>query len=326
MTRMLTSPQIKARARELGFDLCGIAPVGDCAELAHLPAWLAEGYAGRMTYMNRSAKRRSDIRRWLPSAQSVIVVACLYNTDRPYSTEIADAGTALVSRYAWGEDYHRVMTDRLARLVAWMRDAAPGPFEARIGVDTEPVQERAYAQRAGLGWIGKHTCLINPDLGSWLLLGEVATSLAFAPDAPLEEQCGTCRLCIEACPTQAIVAPWVLDARRCISYLTIELKPAFDPDQAAAIGSHVFGCDICQEVCPHNAAVPVAAQPEWQPRALLDRPALAVLDGVTDGALAAAIEGTTIARTGAARLRRNIRAALSNGVRSKPATVGWGTG
>ena len=307
----MTSAQVKARALELGFDLCGVSAVGDFDELSHLPAWLARGYAGRMTYLNRTAKRRADVRRWLPSAQSVIVVACLYNTDRPYSTEVADAGVALMSRYAWGEDYHRVMTDRLGQLLEWMQEQSREPFQWKLGVDTAPIQERAYAQRAGIGWIGKNTCVINRDVGSWILLGEMVTSARLEPDAPATEQCGTCQLCLEACPTQALVEPWVLDARRCISYLTIELKPAFASEQVAAIGSHVFGCDICQEVCPHNAAAPISVQPEWQPRPLLDRPALATLASASDDMLAATIDGTTLERTGVGRLRRNIRAATN---------------
>jgi len=310
----VTSAPIKARARELGFDLCGISGVGDFDELGHLPSWLARGYAGRMTYLNRSAKRRADVRRWLPSARSVIVVACLYNTDRPYSTEVAGPDVALVARYAWGEDYHRVMKERLRQLLEWLQAHAGEPFQWKIGVDTEPIQERAYAQRAGIGWIGKNTCVINPEIGSWILLAELVTSLPLEPDAPAVDQCGTCQLCLEACPTQAFVEPWVLDARRCISYLTIELKPAFTPDQAAAIGSRVFGCDICQEVCPHNAAAPISPRVEWQPRPALDRPSLATMEAASAETLAGAIDGTTLARTGVERLRRNVRAALNRQV------------
>lgn len=308
---VLTSPQIKARALDLGFELCGIAGVGEFDELGHLPSWLARGYAGRMSYLNRTARLRADVRRWLPSARSVIVVGCLYNTNRPYSTEVADPDVALVARFAWGEDYHRVITDRLQRLLDWMRGEADEAFEWKVGVDTGPVQERAYARRAGIGWIGKNTCVINPALGSWILLGELVTSLALEADAPALDQCGTCQLCVEACPTHALVEPWVLDARRCISYLTIELKPGFAPDQAAAIGSHVFGCDICQEVCPHNAAAPETSRLEWQPRPLLDRQSLTALDAAPDEVVGAAIDGTTLARTGIERLRRNIRAARS---------------
>ena len=308
----MTSAQIKTRARELGFDLCGIAPVGDFSELSYLPAWLAEGRAGRMTYLNRTARRRADVRQWLPSARSVIVVACLYNTARAYSTEIADPGVALIARYAWGDDYHRVMTERINALLEWLRAASADVFDACVSVDTGPVQERAYAQRAGIGWIGKNTCVINPDLGSWILLGELVTSLPLEPDAPALDQCGTCTLCLEACPTRALVEPHVLDARLCLSYLTIEIKGSIPAEQRGALGAHVFGCDICQDVCPYNLRAPLAAGPEWAPRAALDQPRLADLWSRSDSELAEAIEGTALVRRGVAGLRRNLAVALGN--------------
>ncbi len=308
----MTSAQIKAKARELGFDLCGIAPVGDFPELTYLPVWLAEGRAGRMTYLNRTARRRADVRQWLPSARSVIVVACFYNTERPYSTEIKDPGVALVARYAWGNDYHRVMTDRLDALVEWLRAASAEAFDARVSVDTGPVQERVYAQYAGIGWIGKNTCVINPELGSWILLGELVTSLALEPDAPGFDQCGTCTLCLEACPTHAIVEPHVLDARLCLSYLSIEVKGIIPAGQRADMGAHVFGCDICQDVCPYNLREPRVAGPEWAPRAVFDQPRLTDLWSLSDGALEEAIEGTTLVRRGVAGLRRNLAVALGN--------------
>jgi epoxyqueuosine reductase len=309
----MTSAQIKARARELGFDLCGVAPAGDFPELSYLPAWLAEGRAGRMTYLNRTARRRADVRQWMPSARSVVVVACYYNTDRPCSTEIADPGVALIARYAWGDDYHRVMPERLNVLLDWLRAATPEAFDARVSVDTGPVQERAYAQRAGIGWIGKNTCVINPDLGSWILLGELITSLPLEPDAPALDQCGTCTLCLEACPTHAIVEPHVLDARLCLSYLSIEIKGSIPADQRADMGAHVFGCDICQDVCPYNLRESRVAGPEWAPRVALDRPRLADLWSRSDQALGEAIEGTALVRRGVAGLRRNLAVALGNG-------------
>ena len=309
---MLTSSSIKERALIEGFDLCGIAPVDDVTELSFLPAWLAQGYAGRMTYLNRTAKTRADVRRWLPTAQSVVAVACLYNTDRPYSTEVADPDTALIARYAWGDDYHLVMEERLELLLAWMRDASPEPFDARIGVDTGPVQERAYAARAGIGWIGKNTCVIHPDIGSWLLLGVMATSLPLTADAPMFDQCGTCRLCIDACPTGAIVEPHVLDARRCLSYLSIEVKGSIPVGQRPDLGRHVFGCDICQDVCPYNAAAPRTATAAWQPRPAFDRRPLAELWALPDRDLDAALTGTALVRRGVAGVRRNLAVTLAN--------------
>jgi len=309
----VTSFQIKSKARELGFDLCGIAPVGDFPELSHLPGWLADGRGGRMTYLNRTARRRADVRQWMPSARSVIVVACFYNTDRPYSTEIADPGVALIARYAWGDDYHRVMTDRLTRLLEWLRGATNEAFDARIAVDTGPVQERVYAQRGGIGWIGKNTCVINPECGSWILLGELITSLPLEPDAPAFDQCGTCTLCLEACPTRALVAPHVLDARLCLSYLSIEIKGGIPADQREALGAHVFGCDICQDVCPYNLRATGAAGPGWAPRAALDQPRLVNLWARSDAELAEVIEGTALVRRGVPGLRRNLAVALGNG-------------
>ena len=179
-----------------------------------------------MAYLERSADRRADVRRVLPSARTVIVTATVYNTARPYSTESADRGRAQIARYAWGDDYHDVIGARQDALLEWMRETADGPFEARAYVDTGPVQERVYARHAGIGWIGKNTCVINEELGSWVFLGAIITSLALDLDAPALDQCGTCTLCLEACPTQALVAPGVLDSTRCISYLTIEHRGA----------------------------------------------------------------------------------------------------
>ena len=200
----LTAADVKACARELGFDLCGIAPASDLPELAFFTGWLARGYAGAMQYLSRSADRRRDVRQILPSARSVVVLGTVYHTDRPYSTEVRDPGEALIARYAWGDDYHDVIGARLETLVAWMRERADGPFEERRYVDTGPVQERVYARHAGLGWIGKNTCLISPTLGSWLFLSEVICSLALETDEPGVDQCGTCTLCLEACPTAAL--------------------------------------------------------------------------------------------------------------------------
>jgi len=267
---LLTSSAVKRRASELGFDLCGIAAAAELPEAAAFAEWVAKGYAGEMHYLVRSADKRADVRHVLPTARSVIVLGTLYNVDRPYSTEITDPRRALVSRYAWGDDYHEVIRRRLDALVAWMREASDETFDARAYVDTGPVQERAYAQQAGLGWIGKNTCLINPDLGSWLFLSEVICSLALEPDERGFDRCGTCTLCLEACPTGAFVEPGVMDARRCLSYLTIELKGDVPGEWHHAIGAHVYGCDICQEVCPWNHSAPRSADPAWQPRPAFD--------------------------------------------------------
>ena len=307
---VLTSSAVKRRASELGFDLCGIAAAAELAEAAAFAEWVAKGYAGEMHYLVRSADRRADVRHVLPTARSVIVLGTLYNVDRPYSTEITDPRRALVSRYAWGDDYHEVIRRRLDALVAWMREASDETFDARAYVDTGPVQERAYAQQAGLGWIGKNTCLINPALGSWLFLSEVICSLALEPDERGFDRCGTCTLCLEACPTGAFVQAGVMDARRCLSYLTIELKGDVPGEWHHAIGAHVYGCDICQEVCPWNHSAPRSTDPAWQPRPAFDGVTIDELASRSDDELRAAMKGSAMKRTGVKGLRRNLVLAL----------------
>ena len=304
----MTAAEIKARAAELEFDACGIAPVEPFKELGFLQTWLARGYAGEMQYLARSAERRADVRAMMPSARSVICLATVYNTDRPYSTEVADRGAAMIARYAWGDDYHEVIQQRMNGLVDWMRARVGPEMEARAYVDTGPVQERVYAQYAGLGWIGRNTCLISPDLGSWMFLSEIICSLALEPDAPALDQCGTCRLCLDSCPTGALVEPYVLDATQCLSYLTIELKGAIPIHQRESIGRHAYGCDVCQEVCPWNAQ---AAEPDqsgspWLPRAVFDRPSLAALWRTPDAELRHALKDSAMTRAGVRRLRRNV--------------------
>jgi len=309
---VLTSAQIKARARELGFDLCGIAPAAAHPELNFFREWLARGYGGTMTYLHRSAKKRVDIRKVVPTARTVIATATVYNTDRPYSTECEDPGRAQIARYAWGDDYHDVIGRRLEALLAWMRETAVEPFEARAYVDTGPVQERVFAQHAGIGWIGKNTCVISPTLGSWIFLGEIICSLPLDIDAPSVDQCGTCTLCLDACPTHAFVAPGVLDATRCISYLTIEKRGLLTPAAREAIGSHIYGCDVCQEVCPWNAVAPKSADAAWQPRPAWDRVDLLTLSQRSDAELSAALEGSAMQRAEVRGLRRNVAAAQAN--------------
>ena len=266
------------QARALGFDLCGVAPAEDFEELERLPEWLARGYAGEMEYM-RDARRRSPAR-VLVGTHSVIVCGLNYNTPLPYSTEVppgddqAPSGPrGWTSRYAWGDDYHDVMRSKLETLLTALRQRFAEPFDARAYVDTGPVLERLAAKYAGLGWLAKNTCLIHPQLGSWLFLGVIVTTLELAPSlgaslTPPPDLCGNCRLCIDACPTGAIVEPYVLDARRCISYLTIELRGSIPLEFREAMGRHAFGCDICQDVCPWNRKAPVTSLAEFLPRRL----------------------------------------------------------
>jgi epoxyqueuosine reductase len=309
---MLTSESIKAKAREIGFDACGIAPADDHSELQFFSEWLARGFAGSMSYLSRSAERRRDVRNVLPSAQSVIVTGTIYNTDRAYSVACRDSDRAHIARYAWGDDYHEVLTERLGALLGWMRETHAEPFEARAYVDTGPVQERVYAQHAGVGWIGKNTCVIHPELGSWLFLSEIICSLPLDPDAPAFDQCGTCTLCLEACPTRALVAPGVLDATRCISYLTIEHRGDIPEQLRADIGTHVFGCDICQEVCPWNQTAPISADLRWQPRPAWDARTVSELAAMPDEQLDHALKGSAMNRAKRAGIRRNVALSVSN--------------
>ncbi len=303
------SSALKAQALELGFDACGIAPPTGLPELAFFREWLAHGYAGEMSFLATSAGLRADASGALPSARSVIVLATLYNTERPYSIEEADPSRAHVARYAWGDDYHRVLMRRMDALVGWMHQVHPAPFEAAPYVDTGPVQERVFAQHAGIGWIGKNCCVINPELGSFIFLSEIICSLPLPFDSPSLDQCGTCTLCLEACPTQALVAPGVLDARRCVSYLTIEQQAEVPADLAAGVGTHVYGCDVCQEVCPFNAVSPRSNDRAWLPRAVWDRPSAHDLAHLSDAELRAALVDSAMTRARKAGLRRNFRQA-----------------
>ena len=271
----MTSARVKELAREAGFDLAGVAPAEPLLEAQFYPEWLRRGYHGAMAYLEGArGDKRSDPKTLFKAAKSVICVAQVYHTPVPYSIERDDPSKGWVARYAWGEDYHRTLKDRLYRLVESLR-AEAGSFKFKVCVDTAPLLERAYAHRAGLGWIGKNTCLISEQKGSWMLLGEVLTSLELEPDDPAPFRCGTCTRCIDACPTDALVPlepgagpSHALDATRCISYWTIELRGSLPEENRAEAGRHVFGCDICQDVCPWNRwdrIEPTSAE-EYQPR------------------------------------------------------------
>lgn len=264
---MNLSDAIRQRALQLGFDLAGVAPVDVGRDLEFSRRWVERGYGGAMQYLANPL--RDDPRQVLPSTRSVVSVGLVYSADRPYSTEMSkksgvrsqesESGIprAWVSRYAWGRDYHEVMREKLERLRSAIEDLAPG-VETRVYVDTGPVVERAFARFSGIGWMGKNTCLINEGQGSWFFLGIILTSLALAPDLPAPDRCGSCTRCLEACPTGALVEPYVMDASRCISYFTIELRGSIPPEFRPAIGANVFGCDICQDVCPWNSRQPAA--------------------------------------------------------------------
>ena len=265
---------IVEQARSLGFDLCGVVRADKFPELEHTPDWLAHGHGGEMKYL--SDPRRADPREVMPGVGSVIVCALNYNTDNPLSTDTLladpnDEPRGWISRYAWGDDYHDVLQQRLNALVDFLRERFGEPFKARAYVDTGPVQERVLAKYAGLGWLGKNTLLLNQTLGSFFFLGVILTTLDIQPtlgaeEVPPPDLCGSCRQCLDACPTQAFAEPYVLDARKCISYLTIELREAIPEEYHEAMGNHVFGCDICQDVCPWNLRALVSTASQFQPR------------------------------------------------------------
>ncbi len=302
----LAAADIKARAAEIGFDLCGIARADRHPKLARLAEWITQGRAGEMHYLAESLDERRDVGHTLATARSVISVAVLYNTDQPYSTQETGTGRVWVARYAWGDDYHAVVRTRIRQLLQWLADQSGPGLEAFTCVDDGPVQERVYAEAAGLGWIGKNTCLINPSLGSWLFLGEIVTNLDLDPDAPGVDQCGTCTKCLDACPTGAIVAPYDLDATRCLSYLTIEVRGAVDEALRPAMKDQVYGCDICQDVCPWNRRAGISADPAWQPRDVFKAPRLIDLCRMTDEAWVAALKGSAMKRAGLHRIRRSL--------------------
>jgi epoxyqueuosine reductase len=264
------------RAKDLGFDLCGIVRVDRFPELEKFGEWLKRGYAGEMKYLHDP--RRTDPSLAMKNALSAIVCALNYNTAHPYSikaagveTEEDDEPRGWISRYAWGDDYHTVMWEKLNRLVEALKEKFPQPFAACAYADTGPIAERVFAKHAGLGWLGKNTLLLNKAYGSWLFLGVILTSLDLAPSlnaaqAPPPDLCGSCRKCLDACPTQALIEPYVLDATRCISYLTIELRGNIPEEFREAIGWQLFGCDICQDVCPYNRKAPVSPLKEFRPR------------------------------------------------------------
>ncbi len=315
----------KAAAAEAGFDVAGAASLQpeDFPELTAYSEWVDAGYAGEMKYMERRTAsgqlQRSSVRNAAPWARSIIVCALNYNTDRPYSTRVNDSRRGWVSRYAWGDcDYHDALMPRLRQVEQAIRKIAADQqieIETRSYVDTGPVVERVYARHAGIGWIGKNTCIINQKLGSWLFLGVIVTSLELAPDLPAADRCGSCTRCIDACPTGAITAPGKLDARRCIAYLTIEKRGEIPENLRAPVGHHVFGCDVCQDVCPWNnkaGNAPAASTPEFQPRESLFHPELALLAEMDVENYRKTFRGSPLKRAKFNGLKRNVAIAMGN--------------
>jgi epoxyqueuosine reductase len=301
---------VKRQARDAGFDEARIAAAEAPAVLAHFKAWAESGRAGVMDYLVSQADRRSDATVAFPWARSVIVAALQYDTPYPYSTQ-APAESAWIARYAWGDDYHDAVRARLEALRAAL-GLAFGPFESRAYVDTGPVAEKAYAVAAGVGSYGKNTCVLNQRLGSWFFIGVLITDLDLAPDAPTSDICGTCRACLDACPTAAFPEPYVLDARRCISYLTIEVKDAIDPDLRGSMGRHVFGCDICQDVCPWNRKRAVSGGASFEPRPGNVAPSFEELARLSPEEFQRRFRKNPIKRSKRRGLLRNVAVALGN--------------
>ena len=305
--------QIKGLAAEAGFQRCGIANIHLGEDEAHLRDWLAQGLYGTMDWMARHGDKRSRPAELVPGTLRVICVGMDYGRgdDEAAWATLENGHRAYVARYALGRDYHKLMRNRLQRLAERVAETV-GPFGHRVFVDSAPVLERALARNAGLGWIGKHTCLIDRDGGSWFFLGEIYVDLPLPIDPPATAHCGSCVRCIEICPTQAITAPHRLDARRCISYLTIEHEGSIDEALRPLIGNRIFGCDDCQLVCPWNKFAKRTDEPDFRARNRLDEATLAELFAWTEDEFLQRTEGSAIRRSGYARWLRNLAVALGN--------------
>lgn len=318
----MDAQRVKQIARECGFELAGIAAALPMPDAAGYQAWVSAGMAGAMGYLtDHRMERRMDPRELLPEARSILCVGKLYNTPQPYSTEFSDEERGWISRYAWGEDYHTIVRDGLLEAEARIREEGGGPLQSKVCVDTAPLLERSYARMAGLGWIGKNTCLIHEPTGSWYFLGALLLSLPLDPDLPPPERCGSCTRCIEACPTAAIVpAPdagednpvrFAVDANLCISYYTIEKKNEVPVEARAGNGNHVFGCDICQDVCPWNQRAPVTTDARFAPR-LPPAPALERLAAITETEFRELFRDSPVSRSRYRGFLRNVAVAMGN--------------
>ena len=296
----------RCAVEELGFDLVGVAPAERMdAEAALFAEWVARGKHGSMAWMERNIDRRADVGLILPGARSVVAVARNYYTPHQHGTE---PDVAKISRYAWGRDYHNILPKKLKRLAARIAELVPGA-ESRWYVDTGPVLEKQWAVRAGIGWMGKHTNVITRELGSWVFLGVLITTAELAPDTPLADFCGTCTRCIDACPTDAITAPYQLDATRCISYITIEERPKNElpAELGSAMENWVYGCDICQDVCPWNRFEQPTTEADFEPRAGVLDLTVGQAAAITDEEFAERFQGSPVRRATAEGFRRTAR-------------------
>jgi epoxyqueuosine reductase len=300
--------EVKEKARSLGFELVGIAPLGPFPENGFYSKWLENGYGGEMQYLERQEAAKMAPESVMPGARTVIVCAMNYNTAQPRTT--VDRLRAWVSRYAWGEDYHDTVQEKLRELAAWIERTSPQQTKAYV--DTGPLIERVYAKYAGVGWFGKNTCIINEKAGSWLFLGCILTDLDLDYDTPVADRCGSCTRCIDACPTGAILEPYVLDSRKCIAYTTIELRGEIPEADRAGIGHHLFGCDICQDVCPWNRKAPNSGNPAFRPKPGLFWPEMDGLFDLTEDEWRQMIRGTAMKRAKIKGLIRNLMVVAGN--------------
>ena len=309
MSRAEASQLIRRKARHLGFSHVGFAHAEALGgEAALLREWLGRGYHAEMRWMEGNTARRIDPREIVEGAESVICLAMNYYTPHAHSDSRSHGK---ISRYAWGDDYHDVMGERLQELEEWMQVEFPG-VRTRRYVDTGPVMEKAWAVRAGIGWLGKHSNVITRDRGSWVFLGEIITTLPLDYDDAMRDYCGTCTACMDACPTGAIPEPYVIDANRCIPYLTIEYRGEDLPAEFhEGLGRWVFGCDICQDVCPWNSFAAETADPSFQPREGAVRPDLGTLANLSDEDFRSRFRGSPVARAKAKGMRRNARTVLA---------------
>lgn len=312
MLRTHASRLVHRQARDLGFDRCGIARAEPMGRSEYLRAWLDAGRAGSMEYLHRYFGERTDPRRLLDGARSVILVARLYHQRHESRPAPSDRLHGRVAMYAWGDDYHDVIRARLRELVDRLRESMPEPFEAKVCVDTVPLLERELAAMAGIGWIGKNTLVLNERLGSYFFLGAVVTTLDLEPDLPAIDHCGTCTACLDACPTAAFTAPYQMDASRCISYLTIEHRGDISKGFQDMMGDWIFGCDVCQEVCPHNRDAPLTDEPRFAIRSVAPTIALDAVGDWSPDDFRGKLRGSAMQRAKLDMFKRNADIAAAN--------------
>jgi len=315
-----TKRRLISLVADCGFDRCGIASAGPVERSDYYRRWLGLDRAGTMDYLHRNVEQRLDASKLLPGAKSVIVCALNYHqTDPPRSNETHESNESgdnrgRIAMYAWGDDYHKIIKKKLFAIIDRLRSESPESFEAKACVDTVPILEREYAARSGVGWIGKNTLVLNESLGSYFFLGLIVTTLDLPPDEPSPDHCGSCTRCLDACPTDAFPEPYQMDASRCISYLTIEHRGEhIAAELQPLMGDWVFGCDVCQEVCPHNHKAPETNEPRFAVRSPSPNPKLGDLIGWSDEAYREALRGSAIKRAKPDMLRRNARIARANG-------------